>query len=170
MPAKNASPEKLSKEVREAIVSAFDALSEWRDEMAAANERYSEKVFDQMASATRSMGLPDDAINSTREQMQAASQMQLHMMDKMMDAWSEQIKSPNGQVSIPSDFLQQMQAFQRSASPNPFANMSNLGAMPVAPFQFWMQAAEMWQKNMAMAMSVWSNAANGAGHDTRDKH
>jgi len=32
--------------------------------------------------------------------------------------------------------------------------------MAMAPFQMWMQAAEMWQRNMASAMSMWSNNLN----------
>jgi len=39
-------------------------------------------------------------------------------------------------------------------------DMGNLGAMPLAPFQFWMQAAEMWQRNMMTAMSMWTGGAN----------
>jgi len=166
----------LTEEAREAAKAAFEALSEWRDDMAAANDRYSKKVFDQMAQAARAMGWPDEVIEQTRKQVQNASQMQLHMMDQVMDAWQEQIDSPQAAMSMPTDFLEQLQRLQASAM-NP--GSTGFGQMPggngftgmgMAPFQMWMQAAEMWQRNMASAMSMWTGGMpGGPSNGKRDR-
>ncbi|CFX16992.1 conserved protein of unknown function [Candidatus Filomicrobium marinum] len=158
----------LTEEAREAAKAAFDALAQWRDDMAAANERYSTKVFDQMAQATRAMGWPDNVIETTRMQMQNASQMQLQMMDQVMEAWSEQLNSPTAAMPTPTDFMEQLQRMQAGAmnagtSGLGFGNMPGTGGfegMAMAPFQMWMQAAEMWQRNMASAMSMWTGGAS----------
>ena len=60
----------MNDEARRAINTAFDALNDWRNEMASANERYSSKVFDQMSAATSAMGMPDEMVNATRQQLQ----------------------------------------------------------------------------------------------------
>ncbi len=152
----------LTDDARKAASNAFDALAQWRDEMAKANENYSQKVFDQMAEAGRAMGWPENMIDGARTQMQEASRMQLQMMDQLMDAWSKQIKSPDMTMPSPNDFMEQMKKFQQMG-PGGMAGMPGMpgmGAMPgmaMAPFQMWMQAAEMWQRNMASAMSMWTN-------------
>lgn len=162
----------LSEDARKAAGAAFDALTQWRDEMAKANENYSQKVFEQMAQASRAMGWPENMIDQARAQMQEASRMQLHMMDQLMDAWSKQIKSPDMTMPSPNDFMEQMKRFQQmSAGGMPgmpgMSGMPGMGAMPgmtgmaMAPFQMWMQAAEMWQRNMATAMSMWSSNLDG---------
>ena len=46
----------VTKEVREGVTAAFDALSNWRDEIETANERCLGKVLDQTSSVARSMG------------------------------------------------------------------------------------------------------------------
>lgn len=154
-------PEKLTKEAREATADALDALAQWRDEMAKANDRYSEKVFDQMAKATKSMGWPDHLIDATRDHLQNASKMQLEMMDKVMDAWKGQIENSQPGMGMPAEFVEQMQKFMppgMSGMPG-MPNMGDMGGMnnmAMAPFQFWMQGAEMWQRNMATAMSMWT--------------
>jgi len=166
----------LSDDARKAAGAAFDALAQWRDEMARANENYSSKVFDQMAQASRAMGWPDAMIDSARGQMQEASRMQLQMMDQLMDAWSLQIKAPDMGMASPADFMEQFKKLQSMGMGGPGAgsmpgmpnmpgmpgmpNMPGMAGMAMAPFQMWMQAAEMWQRNMASAMSMWSNNLN----------
>jgi hypothetical protein len=164
--------QEMSEEARKAAASAFEALSQWRDDMAKANETYSNKVFDQMAEASRAMGWPESMIDTARTQMQEASRMQLQMMDQLMDTWSKQVKSPDISMANPADFMEQMQKFQQQMGMGgPMSGMPGLGQMPgmsgmaMAPFQMWMQAAEMWQRNMASAMSMWS--ANLGGDDKK---
>ncbi|MDX2259929.1 MAG: hypothetical protein NW205_13570 [Hyphomicrobiaceae bacterium] len=153
----------LTKEAREAITAAFEALAKWRDDMANANERYSKNFFDQMAQATRAMGWPDSAIEATREQLMSASRMQLQMMDQLMDAWEAQLKSPTAALQSPAEFMEQLKKMQPPGmgAVGGFPGMPGMGAgnmagMAMAPFQIWMQAAEAWQKNMASAMSMWT--------------
>ncbi len=146
----------MNDEARRAINSAFDALTDWRNEMAAANERYSTKVFDQMSAATRAMGMPDEMVGATRQQLQNASRMQLQMMDQVMDVWKQQMRDPNSAMHFSADFMKNMPDFTKG-----FGDMGGLGGMSMAPFQMWMQAAEMWQKNWASAMSFWTKGPQG---------
>lgn len=153
----------LSDEARKAAGAAFDALAQWRDQMARANEEYSSKVFEQMAQASRAMGWPENMIDSARAQMQEASRMQLQMMDQLMDAWSKQLKSPNVSMASPNEFMEQMKKFQQmgmNAMPGASSMPPGMSGMAMAPFQMWMQAAEMWQRNMASAMSMWTDNLN----------
>ena len=74
----------MNEEARRAMGAAFDALNDWRNEMASANERYSARVFDQMSTATRAMGWPEEMVGATRQQLQNASRMQLQMMEQAL--------------------------------------------------------------------------------------
>lgn len=148
----------MNDEARRAINTAFDALNDWRNEMAAANERYSAKVFDQMSNATRAMGMPEEVVSATRQQLQNASRMQLQMMDQVMDAWKQQMRDPSSAMQM-SDFMKGMPDFTKSFGD--MGAMGGLGGMSMAPFQMWMQAAEMWQKNWASAMSFWTKGPQG---------
>lgn len=141
----------LNDEARRAMGSAIDALNDWRNEMAGANERYSSRVFDQMSAATRAMGWPDEMVNATRQQLQNASRMQLQMMEQLMEAWKTQLRDPSASFQMPS-----MPDFTKG-----FGDMGGFGGMSAAPFQMWMQAAEMWQKNWASAMSLWMKGPQG---------
>lgn len=162
----------MSEDARKAASEAFQALTNWRDEMARANENYSSKVFDQMANASKAMGWPDSMIEAARSQMQESSRMQLQMMDQLMETWSKQINTPNMTMASPNDFMEQMKKFQEMSTGGMpgmgnmpgMSGMPGMGAMPgmaMAPFQMWMQAAEMWQRNMASAMSMWSDNLPG---------
>ncbi|MCH9808296.1 MAG: hypothetical protein K0U74_11240 [Alphaproteobacteria bacterium] len=162
-------PTEMTEEARKAASEAFQALSQWRDEMARANENYSNVVFEQMAQASKAMGWPDSMIDAARKQVQESSRMQLQMMDQLMDTWSKQLNAPNMSMASPTDFMEQMKKFQEAgmggmSSMPGMSNMPGAGGMPgmaMAPFQMWMQAAEMWQKNMASAMSMWSDNLPG---------
>lgn len=157
----------ISDEAQKALTGAFDALTGWREEIASAAERNSSNVFDKMGSAAKAMGWPAELVDMTRQQMQQGSKMQLQMMDQIMDVWEQQVKSPG--AAMPG--MPEMPKFE-----NPFASMmgmpgmSGMSGMPgmsmpgmsmpgmpdfsnmANPMQFWMQAAEMWQKNWATAM------------------
>jgi len=37
-----------------------------------------------------------------------------------------------------------------------------MGGMSFAPMDFWMQAAETWQRNWASAISLWADALPGS--------
>src|SRR6266496_3217509 len=85
----------LSDEARKAVNAAFDAMSTWRIETANNNEKNSAQVIEKLAAAARALRWPEQIVDATRTQMQSITKMQIQMMDQMMDAWEEQIKSPN---------------------------------------------------------------------------
>jgi hypothetical protein len=123
----------MTKEMREAIVAVFDALSNWRNEIETANERCLGRVLDRTSAIARSMGWPDQAIRTTREYLEKTSKVQVEMIDQIMGGWKSQLKSGTAPMAVPSTFTPQIP-----------------GAMPefnpLAPWNFWLQAAEMWQR------------------------
>lgn len=160
----------LSDEARKAMNNAFDALSDWRNEIASTAEKNSSIVFDRMGAAAKAMGWPSDFVDMTRQQMQSTSKMQLQMMDQIMDVWEQQMKSPGSPVSL-------SKSSGLGAFPGAFSGMGgaqsfpgftafpgfDMSSMPTNPMQFWMQAAEMWQKSWQQAMSAWLDAAQSGG-------
>ena len=144
----------LSDEARKALHAAFDAMSTWRIETAKTSEKNSEQVIEKMAAAARALGWPNELVDGIRAQMQGITRMQIQMMDHVMDAWEEQIKSPDPMGSFPSAMLSKL---------NSLPGLSPGGGLPDAatamnPFQFWMQIAEQWQKASMDAMASWSKA------------
>jgi hypothetical protein len=94
--------------------------------------------------------------------------MQIQMMDHMMDAWEEQIKSPNP-MTAPSAMLSKLKPLP---SVSPAGTWPNADAFSLAmnPMQFWMQLAEQWQKAWADAMAFWAKACrplDGLGQGRR---
>lgn len=169
----------LTEEARKAFNSAFDALSDWREDMASTYDKNSVHAFETMAAAAKTMGWPSDFVDLTRQQMQQASKLQLQMMDQVMDVWEQQMKSPGAALPVPAAVAEKMKSFQGAGGapsfpgmPNfpgmpPFGAMPNFPGMPdfskmagmgmMNPIQFWMQAAEMWQKSWGDAFKAWSD-------------
>ena len=85
----------LSDEARQAVNTAFDAMSAWRIDIANSNEKNSEQVIEKMAAAARALGWPEQIVDATRAQLHSITKMQIQIIDQMMDIWQEQIKSPN---------------------------------------------------------------------------
>ena len=83
----------LSGEARQALMDAFSAVSQWRDEIASANDRCLTKVLDQVAAAQRAQGWPNSVIVATREHLLKASKLQTQMIDQLMAEWEQQLKS-----------------------------------------------------------------------------
>ena len=138
--------ESLDREGREAVNAVFDALSAWREEVAASTARYSRTVLDKMAAAATAMGWPKEVVEASRKHFEQASKMQTNMIDQLMDAWQEQLKSP-----MPGPFNVQLPRFPGSS------------AFQIAPVQVWMEAAEAWQRNWTSAWSMWTGQAAGMG-------
>ena len=67
--------EHLDAGAREAVNAFFDALSAWRDEVAASTARYRETVFDKMVAAATAMGWPK-LVEASRMHLGQASKMQ----------------------------------------------------------------------------------------------
>lgn len=138
----------LPREARDAINAVFDALSAWREEVAASTERYSEKVLEKTSSAARALGWPMEFVDAFRMHLTQASKSQLQMIDQLMDAWQKQMTSPASE-----QFMAQLRSF-------PTLGFESRPAA-VTPIEFWLQAAEMWQRNWASALSVWGGASSG---------
>ena len=85
----------LSDEARKAVNEAFDAISNWRSETLSNSEKNSGQVIEKMAAAARALGWPEQVVDTTREQLQNITKMQIETLDRMMDAWEEHIKSPD---------------------------------------------------------------------------
>lgn len=170
----------LSEDARRSVAAAFDAMSAWRNEMMLANERGSDRAFDKMASAAKALGWPAQIVDSMRQQMQGVTKMQLQMMDQMMDAWEEQVKSPNPMGAFPKAMMDKLQSlpgmgaipgmggmgFPQMPGVPPMPGMPGMDAfqgMMTNPMQFWMAMGEQWQKNWAQAMQLWANNAGGFG-------
>jgi hypothetical protein len=158
---------KLGEDSRKAVIQAFDAMSNWRAELAEISEKNSDAVFDKMSEAAKALGWPTEFVELSRKQMQNASRMQLQAVDQVMGLWENQAKA----LGTPGQFpgFPNMPGFgsgggssQPGAGSSIFPGMPDLGSAQMAPIQFWMQAAEMWQKGWQQAMSTWMDAQQSA--------
>ena len=75
-------------------------MSTWRKETVDNGEKNSEQVINKMAAAARALGWPEQIVDTIRTQLQGITKMQIEMMDRMMDVWAEQIKSPNASTML----------------------------------------------------------------------
>jgi hypothetical protein len=148
---------KLSDDARKAVNAAFEAMSTWREEIVNNSEKNSEQVIEKMAEAARGLGWPDQIVSATRMQMEAVTKMQIQTMDRMMDTWEEQIKSPNSSSTMLSK-LTSLPNFEPVGSWPGNPQMAALN-----PFQFYMQVAQQWQKTWADAMASWAKANTSSG-------
>ena len=146
----------LSDEARQAVNAAFDAMSAWRIETAKSSEKNSEQVIEKMAAAARALGWPEQIVDATRAQLQSITKMQIQMMDQLMDAWQEQIKSPNP-MTVPSAMLSKLKSLPGARPAGTWPNADAFAGAAVNPMQFWVQVAEQWQKAWADAMGVASS-------------
>jgi len=151
----------LSDEARRAVNAAFDAMSAWRTETVSNGEKSFEQVVDKMAAAARAMGWPNQIVDATRRQMQAITKMQVEMMDHLMDAWEEEIKSP----SQSSAMLSKLKSMPNLGSIGSWPGGAQMAAFN--PFGLYMQVAEQWQKAWTDAMTFWTKAAKPNGWRAR---
>ena len=54
-----------------------------------------EQVTEKMSAAAQALGWPEQIVDATRAQIESIIQMRNQAMDQILDAWEEQIKSPN---------------------------------------------------------------------------
>jgi hypothetical protein len=143
----------LSAEARDAVNAAFDAMSTLRTETVNNSEKNLEQVIEKIAAAARALGWPEQIVDATRSQMQTLTKTQIQMMDQMMDAWEEQIKSPN-----PSAMLSKLKSL---SGLSPAGSWPNFGDVSTTnPMQFSMQFVEQWQKVWSDSMAFWTKAAS----------
>jgi hypothetical protein len=144
----------LSEEARNAVNAAFDAMSAWRTETAQSSEKNSEKVIEKMAAAARALGWPEQIVDATRTQLQSITKLQIQTMDRMVDVWEEQLKSPMG--ASPSAMLSKLQSMPSMSPIGPWPNGETPQPAATNPLQVWMQLTQQWQKTWADAMSSWA--------------
>jgi hypothetical protein len=96
--------------------------------------------------------MTEQIVDTTRMQMEAVTKMQIQTVDRMMDTWEEQIKSPNSSSTM-------------LAKLTSLPNFEPVGSWPGTPqmaamnaFQVYMQVAQQWQKTWADAMASWARA------------
>lgn len=132
----------VSKEIREGVAAALDALSNWKDEIDTANERCLKKVLDKNEEVARAMGWPDQAINATRDHLERVASMQTDVIAQFIDTWKRQLKSQSAPTAVPRAFSDLMPGLTGPT-------ISGMPAFtPFAPWAFWFQAAEMWQRTL----------------------
>jgi hypothetical protein len=131
----------LNGEARQAVMDAFNAVSQWRDEISRVNDRYLTNVLDQVAAAQRAQGWPNSVTVATREHLLQASKVHTQMIDQLMADWEQQLKS-RGAAPDPS-------TSRRPSVANPVAEMMRLGEMTLTPFKIWLNAAKAWQRSWA---------------------
>jgi hypothetical protein len=131
----------MTKEMRERVLATFDALSNWRDEIETVNERCLAKVMDQTSALARAMGWPDQAVRATREYLENTSKAQTEAIDQIVESWKRQLKSPTAPMAVPRGFSAQLPALSQLAQGGMMPEFN-----PLAPWTFWLQAAEMWQR------------------------
>jgi cob(I)alamin adenosyltransferase len=146
----------LSNEARDAVNAAFDAMSMWRTEAVNNSEKNLEQVIEKMAAAAGALGWPEQIVEATRSQMQTLTKTQIQMMDQMMDAWEEQIKSPS-----PSAMLSKLKSMSGFSPAGTWPNVADVSAMN--PMQFFVQFAQQWQKAWSDAIAFWTRAAGAQG-------
>jgi len=137
----------LPEEARKAVKVAFDAMSTWRTQIVN-NEKSIDAVIDKIAAGAKALGWPEEIVDATRAQMETMNGMQLQLMDQMMDAWEEQIKSPNAASAMLSK-LKSMSPF------SPMGSWPGAGTSQMNPFGLYMQVAQQWQKAWTDAMAPW---------------
>lgn len=148
----------VNEEVQAALTSAFEAMCDWRQDAANQAERHGNKVFDKMSTAAKAMGWPAELVDMTRQQMQQASRMQIQVLDQVMDAWEQQVKNPGAGLRMSGAPVFSFPDMSQMPGMPDMKNFPDLSSMPTAPLQFWMQAAEMWQKSWQQALSSWMEA------------
>ena len=135
----------LSQEARDGVNAALKAISTWRNEIADTNEKNGKRVIEQMAAAAAALGWPEQFVDAARTQLQSNAEIKVKMMDQLMDAWEEQLKSPNPMAN-PSSMLSKLKSSPSFSSVGSWPNVGAFQTAAMNPMQFWIQMAEQWQK------------------------
>ena len=88
----------LTNEARDGVNAVLKAVSTWRNEIAATNEKNGKRVMEQMAAAASALGWPEQVVDTARTQLQSVAEMQIKTMDQLMDAC--QIAEPDDRLAI----------------------------------------------------------------------
>jgi ribonuclease D len=135
----------LTNEARDGVNAALEAVSTWRNEIAATNEKNGKRVMDKMAAAALALGWPEQVVDAARTQLQSIADMQIKTVDQLLDAWEQQIKLPNPMTASPSGMLSKLQSLP---------GLTPTGSRPTTPLELWMQLAEQCQRAWADTMGL----------------
>ena len=135
----------LPDEARQAVNTAFDAMSAWRIDIAKSNEKNSEQVIEKIAAAAWALGWPEQIVDATRAQLQSITKMQIQVIDQMTDIWEEQIKSPNP-MTASSAMLSKLKSLPGASPAGISPNVDAFAGAAINPMQFWVQFAEQGKK------------------------
>ena len=116
----------LTNEARDGVNAVLKAVSTWRNEIAATNEKNGKRVMEQMAAAASALGWPEQVVDTARTQLQSVAEMQIKTMDQLMDAWEQQIKLPNPMTASPSAVLSKLQSLP---------GLISIGSRPTTPLE-----------------------------------
>jgi hypothetical protein len=146
----------LSSNAREAVNAAFDAMSTWRNEASETSEKNSKRVIEKMSAAATALGWPEQIVDAVRTQMQSVAEAQIKMMDNVMDAWEEQLKSPNPMTANPLAMLSKLKSSSPFGSVGSWPSANSLQSAAMNPLQFWKQYADQWEKSWTDMMGYWT--------------
>lgn len=136
-------PQAATPQANEALAAVSDALAQWRDEVATSTETNVAAISDKIAKAARQLGWPKEVVEAAQNYLQQTSGMQLQMLDQLVDAWQQQLKSP-----MPAQFVSALRmptaAIPGSGGAAATGDMTN-------PMAFWLQATLAWQRTMTSA-------------------
>ena len=157
----------LSDEARKTVNEAFDAISNWRSETLSNSEKNSGQVIEKMAAAARALGWPEQVVDTTREQLQNITKMQIETLDRRMDAWEEQIKSPDP-MTASSAMLAKLKSLPSFGAAGSWPTADAWQKAGMNPLQLYTQLMGQWQKAWTDAMGFWAKA--GTTDDTAGPH
>jgi hypothetical protein len=152
-----ASVPELSNKAREAVNAVFGSVSDWRNDVAAVNKKNSKQVVQKMARAATTLGWPEEVVDATRVQMESINDMQVKTMDRIMEAWEEQLKLPNPTAS-PSAMLTKLQSMPSFGATGDWPSAESFQMAATAPLRLWIEFGRQWQK-------FWLEGMNKANQD-----
>jgi hypothetical protein len=129
-----------------AFQEAFDAMTEWQEEIRSVSERHGEKVLTKLGVAAKSAGWPDAIVDASRDQIQLVAKAQAQALDQIVSVWQEQLDRSTAHSTANS------LGHAMPAQTDPIAITAN-------PGQFWMQVAANWQKTWLDAMQAWADGS-----------
>jgi hypothetical protein len=74
-----------------AFQEAFDAMTDWQEEVRSIGERHGQKVLTKLSVAAKSAGWPDAVVDASRNQIQLAAKAQAQALDQIMSVWRQQL-------------------------------------------------------------------------------
>jgi hypothetical protein len=152
----------LSNKAQQAVSDTFEAMSDWRSEVAENSEKNIKRVIEKMAAAAAELGWPEQIVDTARAQLQSLTEMQIKTMDQMMEAWEEQLKLPSSASS--STMLNKMKPPAGALG----ADVFQMGV--TSPLQFWMSFAGQWQKAWTDMMTTWTKSGGSSDGEGARRH